>query len=137
MKRNLIVLLACLLIVAVGVMTAQDKMNGEKKMTSKEKETTIVGEVVDVACYLHKGAKGDAHKGCAEGCASAGGALGILTEKGKLYISILPDDHKNGPNAILMDHVAQNVKATGMVRSKSGIDGIMITKVEMAEEMKK
>jgi hypothetical protein len=144
MKRNLVALLVCLLFVSVGVMYAQDKMVKDEKKMAKEKETTISGEVVDVACYMHRGAKGEEHKGCAEACAKGGGSLGILTDDGKLYVTLFPDDHAAGPNAMLMDHISHKVKATGMVRSKGGVAGIMITKVEMAkmdeekkDEMKK
>ena len=61
----------------------------------------------------------------------------IVTKDGKLYVSVLPDDHSTGPNAKLMDHVAENVKATGIIRSKGGVNGIMITKVESEEGQKK
>ena len=105
----------------------------------KEKETTIRGEVVDVSCYLAHGknGSGESHKSCGEACAKAGGPLGILTKNGKLYVSVMPDDHSAGPNAKLIDHVAHEVEATGKVRSKNGVNGIMITDVKMAGEEKK
>ena len=99
---------------------------------SKPKEVSIKGEVVDVSCYLHNGAKGEGHKDCAVACATAGGPLGILTSSGKLYVSVLPDDHSAGPNDKLKDHIAHTVTAKGMVRSKGGVNGIMITSVDMA-----
>ncbi len=99
----------------------------QKKMAAKE--TAVTGEVVDVSCYLHSGAKGEDHAGCAAACAKAGGALGILTKSGKLYVSMLPDDHKSGPNALLMDHIAHTVTAKGYIRNKGGVNGIMITSV--------
>ncbi|MDE3058087.1 MAG: hypothetical protein KGJ59_09040 [Bacteroidota bacterium] len=104
---------------------------GMKPQKKAEKETTVTGEVVDVSCYLHSGARGEDHAACAEACAKAGGELGILTKAGKLYVSVLPDDHKSGPNALLMDHIAHTVEAKGYVRSKGGVNGIMITSVMM------
>ena len=136
MKRSFASVLALLLVLSVGLMYAQDKKEGKKEMKKAAKETTISGEVVEVSCYLAHDGKGPDHQSCAEACAKAGSPLGILTEKGKLYVSLLPDDHKNGPNAILMDHIAHKVNATGVVRSKGGVEGMMITKVEMAEETK-
>jgi len=50
-----------------------------------------------------------------------------------LYVSVMPDDHKAGPNDILMSHISQKVSATGMVRAKNGVRGIMITKVEATD----
>jgi hypothetical protein len=136
MKRSVASVLALLLVLSVGLMYAQDKTEGKKEMKKASKETTISGEVVEVSCYLAHDGKGSGHQSCAEACAKAGSPLGILTEKGKLYVSLLPDDHQNGPNAILMDHIAHKVNATGVVRSKGGVAGMMITKVEMAEDAK-
>ncbi len=94
-----------------------------------EKEVSVKGEVVDVSCYLAHGAKGEGHKSCAEACAKAGGALGILTANGKLYVSLMPDNHSAGPNALLMDHIAQKVDAKGILRERSGVNGIVISSV--------
>ena len=131
MKR--VTLFALMLVLSTGLVLAQEmsKEKGMKSM-SKPKEATIKGEVVDVSCYLHSGAKGDGHKDCAVACATAGGPLGILTSSGKLYVSVLPDDHSTGPNDKLKDHIAHTVTAKGMVRSKGGVNGIMITSVDMA-----
>ena len=119
-----------LVLLLAGVLT----LHGEQKEKKKEREVTVKGEVVDVACYIAQGAKGESHKDCAEACAKAGGALGILTSDGKLYVSLLPDNHSAGPNAILMDHIAQNVEATGYVRSKGGVNAIMIKSVAAAKD---
>lgn len=101
----------------------------------KEKQVTVKGEVVDVSCYLIQGkaATGEKHKDCAEACAKAGGPLGILTSNGKLYVSVMPDSHNAGPNALLMDHIAKNVEVKGVVRTRGGVQGIMITSVNAAK----
>lgn len=122
MKKTFGIVLIALLACTVAL-TAQDK----------KKSMTVKGEVVDVACYLAQGAKGEDHIACATACAKAGGALGILTADGKLYVSLLPDDHKTGPNAILMDRIGHIVEAKGIARSKGGINGLMITSVAMAK----
>ena len=126
------------LFVAIVLLAASLAAFGQGKdaMAKKPeaKSTTMTGEVVDVSCYLAHGdgGKGDAHKECAAACAKHGGPLGILTDDGKLFVSVLPDDHKNGPNALLADHVAQKVEVTGIVRTKGGTNAIMITKVNPA-----
>jgi hypothetical protein len=96
-------------------------------------EISLKGEVVDVACYLAEGVRSVGHIVCATACAKADGALGILTADGKLYVSLLPDDHKNNPNHLLMDHIGQTIEARGLVRSKGGVNGIMIKSVAMAK----
>ena len=105
---------------------------GQKK-EGTSKAVTIKGEVVDIACYLAQGARGPEHVACATACAKAGGALGILAPDGKLYVSVLPDDHKHNPNYLLMDHIGQTVDAKGFVRSKGGVNGMMIFSVAMAK----
>lgn len=122
MRHFMVVILA--LVLALAVTSAQ-----EKKMS---KEMTVAGEVVDVACYLANDAKGPGHVACATACAKAGGALGILTADGKLYVSLLPDDHKKSPNHLLMDFIGKNVEARGYARVKGGVNGLMIRSVAEA-----
>ncbi len=119
MKHVLAIVL--ILVLALGITSAQ-----EKKMS---KEMTVTGEVVDVACYLAGDAKGPDHVACATACAKAGGALGILAADGKLYVSLLPDDHKKSPNHLLMDFIGKNVEAKGYARVKGGVNGLMIRSV--------
>jgi len=129
MRKILVVLAACIMLSLTA--SAQEKKT--------EKEATIRGEVVDVSCFLAHGKNGmgESHKSCGEACAKNGGPLGILTNKGKLYVSVMPDDHSAGPNAKLMDHIAHEVEATGKIRAKNGVNGIMISEVKMAGEEKK
>ncbi len=119
--------IAVLLVLALALGTTSGQ---EKKMS---KEATISGEVVDVACYLAGDAKGPDHVACATACAKAGGTLGILTVDGKLYVSLLPDDHKKSPNHLLMDFIGKNVEAKGYVRVKGGVNGLMIRSVAEAK----
>ncbi len=135
MNRILAVLCAAALLWGIGTAAPQEKSKGEAgKKTPSAKEITIKGEVVEISCYLAHGETGDKHRECGMACAKSGSPLGILTKDGKLYVSVLPDDHKNGPNAILMDHVAHQVEATGIIREKNGLRGMMITRVAMAAD---
>ena len=127
MKKNLAV---GLLLLVLGLFFSAQLVAQEK---SAGKEMTVSGEVVDVACYLMGDAKGPDHAKCAAACAKNGSALGILTADGKLYVSLLPDDHKNNPNHMLMDHIGHTVEAKGLVRVKGGVQGIMLKSVAMAK----
>ncbi len=131
MKKTAVVLFALFVALSFG---ASSGTAAGMKPEAKAKEKTVKGEVVDISCYLAHGDKGRGadHQGCAEACAKAGGPLGILTKDGKLYLSVMPDDHSAGPNAMLMEYIGQEVSATGMIRAKHGMDGIMISKVEKA-----
>jgi hypothetical protein len=126
-------LFALVLLLSTGLTWAQGKSMGKMMSKQKAKEVSLTGEVVDVSCYLQSGARGEGHKDCAVACAKAGGPLGILTKDGKLYVSVLPDDHSAGPNQKLMDYIAENVTVKGVVRTKGGVNGLMITDVAMAK----
>jgi hypothetical protein len=125
--RRLLPLIVVSVLLLVAVMYSQDNTK------SVVKESTITGEVVDVSCYLDHGAKGERHKQCAEMCAKSGSALGILTSDGKLYISLLPENHKSGPNEKLMGFIAQNVTVNGIIRSSGGVNGIVVKDVAVAK----
>src|SRR5271154_3106622 len=49
-----------------------------KQTASAPGEQTIRGELVDLACYLDHGAKGEHHKACATSCALKGLPIGLL-----------------------------------------------------------
>jgi hypothetical protein len=126
-------LFSLVFILSTALLVGQEKGKEKGMAKAAEKATEVTGEVVDVSCYLHSGARGEGHHDCAVTCAKLGGPLGILTSDGNLYVSVLPDDHKAGPNAILMDHISHTVTAKGHVRSKAGVNSIMIQNVEMAK----
>ncbi len=58
-----------------------------------ESQTTWVGEVVDLNCYITRGAKGPDHASCAKGCAKGGQPMGLLTDDGTLVL--LSKDNKS------------------------------------------
>lgn len=118
-RTVLIALLASVIVVSgMTVLSAQDKKASDK--------TSITGEVVDTACYMTRGAKGEKHKACAISCAKRGNPLGIL-ENGtdKLFISLKPNED-------LLAHMAEMVTVMGTVVEKGGVRGIDISKVTAA-----
>jgi hypothetical protein len=90
---------------------------------------TIVGEVVDPACWVVNGAKGTQHKECAIACAKAGQVLAILELKGnKLYL-IATENPGEDPNAKVIDYVAQKVTVTGRTYTRGGVTAIKIAEI--------
>ena len=59
-----------------------------------EGEVTVQGEVLDMACYLGHGAKGDEHAACAAKSIKAGQPMGLLASDGKVYLLVA--SHKDG-----------------------------------------
>jgi hypothetical protein len=97
---------------------------------SKVGARSVIGEVVDPACWLVNGAKGPSHKECAIACAKAGQVLGIVENKTqKLYV-VANDKPGEDPNKGLVDYVGQIVLVKGRVYSRGGVTGIKVTSVE-------
>lgn len=93
--------------------------------------TTIKGEVLDMSCYMTRGAKGPGHKECAQGCLEKGLPAGILTKDGKVYL--LVEDH-SAADAYkeVLKHAAENVEVTGKVVNKNGVQALIVEKVKAA-----
>src|SRR4030095_15120078 len=48
-------------------------------------DVTLAGEVVDLHCYLTRGASGPAHAGCANACLARGVTAGVLAEDARVF----------------------------------------------------
>jgi len=107
---------------------------------SKGKETTtpnasassksIVGEVIDPACWVINGAKGEAHRDCALACAKAGQTLAILERKtNKVYI-LASSRPGEDPNKDVVDYCGKAVTVTGKVFTRGGLAAIRIASIE-------
>jgi hypothetical protein len=112
--------------------TTTKTVSSKKESTSASKvgARSVIGEVVDPACWLVNGAKGPSHKECAIACAKAGQVLGIVENKTqKLYV-VANDKPGEDPNKGLVDYVGQIVLVKGRVYSRGGVTGIKVTSVE-------
>lgn len=91
---------------------------------------TIVGEVVDPACWIINGVSGKGHAECAASCAKAGQTLAILEKKtNKLYI-LAADKPGEDPNKGVAEYVGQPVLVKGRVYVRGGAIGIRVTSIE-------
>lgn len=123
-------------VLATAAMTrAQDmkNMKGMKdmsgmSMSSNAKATTIQGEVVDLACYLTKGAHGEGHAECAQACIKGGLPVGILTKSGEVYLAI-GANHKPA-NSLLLPYAAKQVEVTGTVDRRGGVEVVAVSSVK-------
>ncbi len=71
---------------------------------------TVVGQVVDAACYMMhpEAASGTSHDECGRACAQRGVPLGIVDDKSKeLYLAVDPS------SKALLPHLHQRVRVTG------------------------
>jgi len=87
---------------------------------------TWTGEVVDLACYVAKGAHGPDHAGCAKACVKGGQPMGLLTDDGTLVL--LAADHQNGePYEALKDLAGAQAEVTGILSEKDGMAMVTVT----------
>jgi hypothetical protein len=56
------------------------------------KPISVVGEVVDLSCYLQVGKHGDKHRDCGQKCARNGQPVGLVTEDGTVYM-LIDEEH--------------------------------------------
>jgi hypothetical protein len=113
---------------AAGKATA--KATKAEGAAAKVGARSIIGEVVDPACWIVNGAKGPSHKECAIACAKAGQVLAIVESKTQKLYMVATDKPGEDPNKGLIDYVGQTVLVKGRVYSRGGATGIKVTSVE-------
>ncbi|TMQ66783.1 MAG: hypothetical protein E6K79_02435 [Candidatus Eisenbacteria bacterium] len=92
---------------------------------------TITGEVMDPACFLEAGAKSisPGHFQCAIDCARSGQTLAIYDRANDRIYFIAGELPGKNPNDPVINFIHQKVDVTGGVYHRSGVYGIVITKV--------
>lgn len=56
------------------------------------KVVSIVGEIIDLSCYLQVGKHGDKHRDCGQKCVRNGQPVGLLCEDGAVYL-LIDEEH--------------------------------------------
>ena len=96
-----------------------------KGQTLKGKAVTVVGEVLDLSCYLQVGKHGEKHLDCAKKCAKAGQPIGLLAKDGTIF-TLIDEEHdprRDGLTTLrqqLIDHMAQVVTVHGTLSEVEG-----------------
>ena len=122
MKMKIIrVLFVAPALLALGVWLAFGQPKGET--------VTVKGEVVDLWCYLEGGDHGAGHKECAVSCAKAGNPIGLVTEKGDIYVMMGMKDHQPGKD-VLISKMAETVTVEGTLVRKGGTQVIYVSSVK-------
>jgi hypothetical protein len=102
-----------------------------KKVINSGKVTTVTGEVVEVSCYLQLGKRGAAHIPCGTDCIKNGQPVGIVTDKGELYL-IMAEQHdprrkaEVDIKATFIPLLAKTATVTGMLTEHNGYKAIFI-----------
>lgn len=56
------------------------------------KATTVVGEIIDLSCYLQLGKHGEKHVACGKKCLEAGQPIGLLARDGTVFM-LMEEEH--------------------------------------------
>jgi hypothetical protein len=95
--------------------------------SAQETASSWKGEIVDLACYLAKGAHGEGHKKCAQECARAGEPLGFLAD-GKLYLLVYPHGSSVADEAKKL--CGSQAEVSGTMLERDGMRGIEVKAVK-------
>jgi len=93
------------------------------------KDVTLKGEVLDMACYIAKGATGEAHAKCAEACVKGGQPMGLLAEDGTVYLLFASHQDASAYEQT-KGHAGKMVEISGKLTSRAGMKGIEVSAVK-------
>jgi len=107
-----------------------------KGLPQKGLVTTIVGEVMDPACFLEAGVKsiGPGHFQCAIDCARSGQTLAIYDRLNDRIYFIAGELPGKNPNDPVMAYIHKKVDVAGTVYHRAGAYGIVIRNVTLHQE---
>jgi hypothetical protein len=111
--------------------TATTTAAGVDQKPQPGKEITVVGEIVDFSCYLQLGKHGEKHRACGQKCVQNGQPIGLLTQKGELYM-LMPEEHdprRDGgvdAKASASEHMGHIVEVNGTEASVGAYHGIYV-----------
>ena len=92
---------------------------------------TVVGEIVDFACYFQVGKHGDKHRDCAQKCFRNGQPIGLLTADGTMYM-LMEEEHdprRDGMGIFrqaAIDHAGHVMEVTGTSWSLDGYNALFV-----------
>lgn len=93
-----------------------------------KENVTVKGEVLDMACYLSQGSRGEKHADCAKTCIESGLPVGLKGDDGKTYLVI--GEHKP-LNKVLAPLAGKTVTLKGKLVTRDGIS--MIANAEIVK----
>lgn len=96
-------------------------------VAQEQAEGAWKGELVDLACYLSKGLRGEKHRKCAQMCAGMGEPVGLLTTDGKLFLLVYP--HEGTQVDDVKKLCGFNAEVKGKVLERDGLRAIEVKSV--------
>jgi hypothetical protein len=94
---------------------------------------SVTGEVIDSACYIKDGSKGEAHRGCVQSCADAGIPLAILEDGTQKVVWVAAKEDMDTPNKQLKPYAGRRVTVKGTWAERGGAKLLVVESVEAAK----
>ena len=101
-------------------------------LAADEPQITVTGEVVDSACYIKSGARGESHRACAQKCGDAGIPLALVEDGTGAVIWIASVDDMETPNATLRPFAGRRVTIGGTWAERGGAKILLLRSVKAA-----
>ena len=99
-------------------------------MAGDEPQISVTGEVVDSACYIKSGARGESHRTCAQKCGDAGIPLALVEDGTGAVIWIASVDDMETPNAKLRPFAGRRVTIAGTWAERGGAKILLLRSVK-------
>src|SRR6266850_2270124 len=99
-------------------------------MAADEPQITVTGEVVDSACYIKSGARGESHRDCAQKCGDAGIPLALVEGGTGAVVWIASVDDMETPNAKLRPVAGRRVTIAGTWAERGGAKILLLRSVK-------
>jgi len=94
---------------------------------------SVTGEVIDSACYIKDGAKGEGHAKCAASCADAGIPLAILEDGTNKVVWVASKQDMETPNDKLKPFAGKKVTVKGTWAERGGAKLLLLDSVTAAK----
>lgn len=96
------------------------------------KEEKVVGEIVDMSCYLQLGKHGEKHVSCGKKCITNGEPIGLVEKNGDILM-LMAEEHdprRDGQTSAFRqaaaDHIGHIMEVTGVVSSVGGYKAMYV-----------
>jgi hypothetical protein len=95
------------------------------------KPKRLVGEVIDITCFVDHDGSGEKHAACAQKCIAAGNPVGLLV--GDVVYLVVLGSHEP-PGGRLAEFAGRKVVATGRVMVRNGLHILDLDTVNLIVE---
>ena len=103
----------------------------DKKNPQPGPPITVVGEIIDLSCYLQLGKHGEPHKTCGTKCLQNNQPIGLLAKDGTVYM-LMEEEHdprRDGQVSLrqaAIDHFAHIMEVNGTEATVGGYKAIFV-----------